>query len=315
MITDLVSPARSTLSRFRAKWLDWLPLVALPAAFYAFTPPQWPAWALMWSLAVGIYAGCKWLTWKRASVARAPWWQHAGYLIAWPGLDADAFLQPPDRSSAAPPRLGPGGLLSGAANMAVGVFLFFYTAPALAIERPLLAGWIGFAAIVLFLHFGMFQILSCVWRWFGVNAAPLMNKPLLSSNVGEFWGRRWNRAFRDLTRKFLFRPLASRYGAKAALLWGFLFSGLVHDFVISVPAGAGLGGPTLFFLIQAAGILVERSRRGKELGLDRGWRGWLFTMLLLVGPAWLLFHPPFATHVVVPFVVDVNSMGSVWETN
>src|SRR5262245_44513568 len=27
----------------------------------------WPPWAVMWSLAIVIYAGCKWLTWQRAT--------------------------------------------------------------------------------------------------------------------------------------------------------------------------------------------------------------------------------------------------------
>jgi alginate O-acetyltransferase complex protein AlgI len=297
----------------RLNWGDWLPLITLPAAAYAFTPSQWPRWALMWSLAVAIYAGCKWLTWKRASTAHAPWWQHAGYLIAWPGLDADAFLQPPDRSKTRQPR--PHDVMAAAANIVVGLLLFVYIAPTLAAEHPLLAGWIGFAAVVLILHFGLFHLLSCAWRWFGIDAAPLMDNPLLASSLSEFWGRRWNTAFRDLTHKFLFRPLARRYGAVSALLWGFVFSGLLHDFVISVPAGGGFGGPTLFFLIEAVGMLLERSQRGKRLGMGRGWRGWLFTMVFLMGPVGLLFHPPFATRVMLPFVLDVNSIWEVWETN
>jgi hypothetical protein len=48
----------------------------------------------MWMLASSIYAGCKWLTWRRTPV-RAPIWQHMGYLLAWPGLDAAAFMRKP----------------------------------------------------------------------------------------------------------------------------------------------------------------------------------------------------------------------------
>lgn len=36
-----------------------------------------------------------------------------------------------------------------------------------------------------------------------------------------------------------------------------------------------------------------------------GWRGWLFTMTVLLAPAVLLFHPPFARNVLVPFVEAV----------
>ena len=55
-------------------------------------------------------------------------------------------------------------------------------------------------------------------------------------------------------------------------------------------------------------MMIERSTRGKKLGLGRGRRGWLFTIIVVVGPVWLLFHPPFATRVVLSFVQDMNSM-------
>src|SRR5687767_14062473 len=75
-----------------AAWRGWPPLLGLPAAVILLVPPYWPPWALMWSLAASIYAGCKWLTWRRTPVENLPWWRHAGYLFACPGLDAAAFL-------------------------------------------------------------------------------------------------------------------------------------------------------------------------------------------------------------------------------
>jgi hypothetical protein len=152
------------------------------------------------------------------------------------------------------------------------------------------------------LHFGTFHLLSCAWRRAGVEARPLMNWPLASASVSEFWGRRWNTAFRDLTHRFLFRPLTARLGPRGALAAGFVFSGLVHDAVISVPAGGGYGGPTLFFTAQGAALLAERSRPGRAAGLGRGWRGWLFTMLVLAVPVGVLFHPPFVLNIIVPFM-------------
>src|SRR3954470_5701714 len=120
--------------------------------------------------------------------------------------------------------------------------------------------------IILVLHFGSFHLLSCAWRSAGVQARPLMNRPLASIGVAEFWGRRWNTAFRDLTHRFLFRPLTARLGPRAGLAAGFVFSGLIHELAISVPAGAGYGGPTLFFCLQVPAILFERSRPGRALG-------------------------------------------------
>jgi D-alanyl-lipoteichoic acid acyltransferase DltB (MBOAT superfamily) len=232
-------------------------------------------------------------------------------LIAWPGLDADAFLRPADRSAVVMPSIAE--WVTALAMTSAGVMLLFQITPQLALSHALAAGWLGFAAILLILHFGLFHLLSCAWRSFGVQAAPLMNNPLAAENVSEYWGRRWNTAFRDLTHKFLFRPLTVRFGPKRALFIGFLVSGLVHDLVISFPAGAGYGGPTLFFMIQGAALLIERTQTGRRFGLGRGWRGWLFTMIVLVGPVWLLFHPPFATHVIQPFVLDVVSIDRLIE--
>lgn len=163
---------------------------------------------------------------------------------------------------------------------------------------------------VLFLHFGVFHLLSCAWRTAGISAPRLMDRPFASTSVSEFWGRRWNVAFRDLTHRFLFRPLASRIGAGRALAVSFLFSAVIHDLVISVPAGGGYGGPSAFFLLQGAAVFVERSRLGRNIGLGHGWRGWLFTVCVLALPVPLLFHPPFVDNVVVPFMAALGALGA-----
>jgi alginate O-acetyltransferase complex protein AlgI len=156
--------------------------------------------------------------------------------------------------------------------------------------------------LVLMMHFGVFHLLSCAWRMNGVAARPLQHKPLLCKSLTEFWGRGWNTAFRDLTHAFLFRPLTARLGARWALFAGFMFSGLVHDIVISVPSGGGYGWPTFYFLLQASGIFVERSRPGRKLGLGSGWRGRVFMFAVLGLPLYGLFHPPFVRQAIVPFM-------------
>jgi hypothetical protein len=130
----------------------------------------------------------------------------------------------------------------------------------------------------------------------------LMNHPTRSTSVSEFWGHRWNTAFRDLTHQFLFRPLARRTSPVIALCLGFFTSGLIHDIVISIPAEGGYGGPTAFFCIQVAAILFERSPIGVSLGLGRGRRGWLFTAVALLLPVRLLFHDPFVARIAMPFM-------------
>ncbi len=256
----------------------------------------------MWSVAIAIYAGCKWLTWWLSPPARAPLWKHAGYLLAWPGLDAPAFL----RGAASPPAAGEWLLATG--KLVLGLTLLFGALRWIEDWPPLAVGWAGMIAIVTSLHFGLFHLLSCYWRNRGAAARPLMNWPLAARSVSEFWGQRWNTAFRDLTHRFLFRPLTAQLGPRRALAAGFVASGLVHDLVISLPAGGGYGGPTLFFIIQGAALLAERSRLGKAAGLGRGLCGWLFTLLVLLVPAGLLFHPPFVTRIVLPFLRAIGAI-------
>ena len=155
---------------------------------------------------------------------------------------------------------------------------------------------------ILMMHFGSFHLLSCAWRAAGIDAPPLMNEPLRSTSVVEFWSCRWNTAFRDLTHQFVFRSLSRRIGARGAVLLGFFLSGIVHDVVISLPTEGGYGGPTCFFTLQAVAILAERSRPGRWLGLGRGWRGWLFVAASLLLPVRLLFHDRFVTVIVIPFM-------------
>jgi alginate O-acetyltransferase complex protein AlgI len=287
----------------------WAPLLILPALVLLLAPAAWPAWALTWLLTFAILFGVKWLTWRRTPVPAASWGRQFAYLLAWPGLDPAAFLDPAPLPARARPSWGEWA--EAARNLIVGVVLFWGLARLVPEGYPLVTGWVGLAGLALMLHFGSLQLLSCAWRAVGVNAQPLMKRPAFSVSVSEFWGRRWNTAFRDLAHRFLFRPLTARLGPRWGLFAGFLFSGLVHDLVISVPAGAGFGLPTLFFLAQFGAITLERSRFGRSLGLGRGWRGWLFTAAALLLPACLLFHPWFIERVVVPFMAVAGASGNL----
>ncbi|MDB5034424.1 MAG: hypothetical protein JWQ98_1665 [Chlorobi bacterium] len=259
----------------------------------------------MWLLAVAIFIGCKWLTWRRTETPPAPWWRHAGYLLGWPGLDPASFLRPgPLPAKDLPTRAE---WLGGSAKLIAGIVLIWGIARLVPHDQPLLFGWTGMVGLILMLHFGSFHLLSCAWRSLGVDARPLMNRPLGSISVSEFWGKRWNTAFRDLTHRFLFRPLNRLLGPRWAIVAGFLFSGIVHDLVISFPAGGGYGLPTLFFGIQAAAMFVERSPAGGRLGLMRSPRGRIFTMLVLIVPAFRLFHPPFVRNIIVPFLLAIGA--------
>ncbi len=266
----------------------------------SFAPSEWPRWAQMWALAITIYMGCKWLTWQRAHVADVPAWKHGAYFLAWPGLDAETFLQEGSHVRCSLCRSAE--WLTGVASLTTGIALLFVVARTISPSHAYGVGWMGMIGLVLILHFGVFHLISCSWRTIGVPARPLMDRPLISTSLGEFWGRRWNTAFRDLTYGLLYRPCASWLGPPWGIAAGFLFSGAIHDLVISVPARGGYGGPTLYFAVQGAAMVIERSPFGHQIGLGSGWPGRLFTAAVLISPLGLLFHRPFVTGIVVPFM-------------
>jgi D-alanyl-lipoteichoic acid acyltransferase DltB (MBOAT superfamily) len=173
--------------------------------------------------------------------------------------------------------------------------------------NPLLAGWTGMAGLIFVLHFGAFHLVSLGWRTIGVNAMPVMQNPLRSHSLAEFWGRRWNTAFHELATRFTFRPLRPAVGRAGAALLVFLASGLIHELVISVPAHAGYGLPTGYFVLQGLGVAGERTRLGRRAGLGRGWRGWLFTVIVAAAPAFWLFPPSFVRNVILPMLAFIGA--------
>jgi hypothetical protein len=282
----------------------WLPLAVLPVAV-ALLGAAWPPWVLMWSLAVSIYAGFKWLTFAICAEARrASTTRKIGYLLLWPGMDAKAFFAPNGNV----PHPAANEWLWSILKTLFGLFILFAVTPLADVYGQLLAGWAGMIGIIFVLHFGLFHLLSVVWRHAGVAAEPIMNSPIMASSLTDFWGRRWNLAFRDLAHDYVFRPLGRRWGIAGATLIVFVASGIVHDVVMSIPAGDGLGLPTLYFCIQGLGLLVERSELGKRIGLGHGFVGRLFCALVTVALLGALFHRPFVRQVIIPTLTAIGAL-------
>jgi alginate O-acetyltransferase complex protein AlgI len=77
----------------------------------------------------------------------------------------------------------------------------------------------------------------------------------------------------------------------------FVLSGLIHELVITVPAGAGYGLPTLYFTLQGLGLMLER----KVAAPVSAWLTRLFAWALVLLPIAALFPPIFVERVMVPF--------------
>ena len=162
-------------------WRGWLPLLLLPALRGRADAAELAA------LAVHVAAGVRHLRrLQMADVAahagrRVIAWRHAGYLLAWPGLDAVTFLSPrplpPER------RPTPGEWLFAAAKTLGGAAVLSSARYLVPPGHDLVLGWCGLIGIAFLLHFGTFHLLSCCWRALGVAAVPLMHHPWAATSV------------------------------------------------------------------------------------------------------------------------------------
>lgn len=218
---------------------------------------------IMWTIAVIVYFCCKAASFIPAKPSSLK--TTLAYIFLWVGLDANAFLH----SKAKPTQ--PSEWFFATLNTCIGISLLFV--------GHALATIVG---IVLILHFGLFHFLSLVWRSAGFDAKPLMNFPILATSLGDFWGNRWNTAFRDLSQP-LFKRLA-KISISVATFAVFALSGILHELVMTVPVGSGYGGPFLYFMIQYAGVLAER-----KFPI----RGRVFTTLVIILPLPLLLTKGF----------------------
>ena len=287
-----------------SSWNGWLPISVLPVMAVACRNLL-PPWVFMWVLSFTIFISLKWLTWWRARsrIAHSAG-RSAAYLLGWPGMDAEAFLY---TTPGVPPPAPPTWVWATLETI-LGATLLWVVARSVPPGEPLLRGWVGMLGLILLLHFGAFKIIALLWQSVGVDAKAIMSAPLRSTSLGEFWGKRWNLGFRQLSHELIFRPLHRRLGADAAGFLVFAVSGLIHDLVISLPARGGYGLPTLYFLLQGTGMTIEHSRFGKRLGLGKGVVGWCFMMVFLAAPVFLLFHPWFVLGVILPFMRAIHAL-------
>jgi hypothetical protein len=278
-------------------------LFAIPVAAWWLSRGS-PAWLMMW-----LMAGSEFLALKLLTLSGIPWgvpaWRLASYIFLWPGMKPSEFLglAPTKRPVAGGPELA-----RALAKTVLGLAGFVWAVVNAKTASPMWVGWVGMLGIIFTLHFGGFDLLSWAWRRAAVAALPIMKSPMRSTSLGEFWGERWNLAFAEIARRFIFRPLAKPLGARLAGCTVFLVSGLVHESVISLPARGGWGGPTLYFLLQAVGIVSEKGVAARRIGLGKGWIGWAWVLLFAAVPIPLLFHRPFVERVVVPMFQQLHAV-------
>jgi predicted DCC family thiol-disulfide oxidoreductase YuxK len=288
-------------ARVIASALGWLTAL-LPAAFALGFARLLPGWVWMWTIAFALFLGAKLITVINFVRSHPAGPRLLAYAFLWPGMDASAFCS---NKLVQPPAVGEWAF--AATKTLIGAAVIWFGVRLTGDTYLLITGWVGMIGIVLLLHFGIFHLLSLVWRRLGINARPIMQSPATATSLSEFWGGRWNTGFSDLVRENVFAPVSRRVGPARALFLVFIISGVLHELVISVPARGGYGLPTAYFLIQGLAVLFEHSKPGCRLRLGSGVTGWCFVVLVADLPALGLFHPLFIHRVILPMLHAIGA--------
>ena len=252
----------------------------------------------MWTISFALFFGCKWLTWWQGRRPGAPVWRNFAYLFAWPGMDAREFLNADRRA----PKPSIVSWLKAILRTLFGIWLLWGLTPVVPASLYLLRGWTGMAGVIFILHFGTFDLLALGWQTLGINAAPLMNSPVLSTSLAEFWGHRWNTAFNLL----VFRPPWQRASAPPRA------SGDGRDSV-GFPAIPVSCRPDCSRCprvpVTDCPRPISPPRRWSALGNVRGQalgRSDALPALTAV-PAFWLFHPAFIRNVILPMLQAIGA--------
>ncbi|MES2996880.1 MAG: MBOAT family protein [Verrucomicrobiota bacterium] len=265
------------------------------AVFYRRVPPEKLIslpWVEMWLLVSLIFFTAKfWVL--HADGKRGGAWDKTAFLLFWPGMNFREFVRKPAGKRPL--------VLRGCINLAIGIVLTWFVARH--VPHRFFATWIAMIGFIWALHGGVITLAAAFWRWRGRDVNPLMFEPLLATSLADFWGRRWNRAFRDFSHRFLFQPTVGKLGARGAMLVVFFISGLLHEVVVTVPARGGYGLPTLYYLLQGIGMIVETRLPARSLVLRR-----LFAFVVLVVPLSLGFPAEFVRNVAEPFFRSIHAL-------
>ena len=203
------------------------------------------------------------------------------FTFAWFGMNPRVFARRTRRALPGARALAVRGVRNAAAGM-----VLVLAARALGGVAGALVLMVGLSLAV---HFGAFTGLAALWRRCGYACHALFVAPWRARTLHEFWTRRWNVGFAEMTALLVQRPVAHRAGAETARVASFVFSGLLHELAISLPVRAGYGLPTAYFALQA----LAARRRGQ---------GPAWTLACVLLPAPLVFHPWFVRDVVMPML-------------
>ena len=145
--------------------------------------------------------------------------------LVWPGMNPRLFVRSRSSDPARARQLARRALR----NAVIGLALI---GSARVVGHPAAAP-VLMVGLSLLVHFGVFTGLAAALLAAGFPVRVLFDAPWRARTPDEFWTRRWNRGFAEMTSVAVQRPLAERWGRRRALLGSFLVSGLLHEAAIS----------------------------------------------------------------------------------
>jgi hypothetical protein len=194
-------------------------------------------------------------------------------------------------------------VMKGLSRIVIGFFLLYLSTIAERYpegERFFFPQLLLLVGLSLILHFGILNLSAAAWRSKGVDAPELFRAPYKSRSLKEFWGKRWNIAFSEMTALIAYRPLRTRIGIEKAVIVSFLLSGLLHEIAISFPVRSGYGLPMLYFVIHATVMHLEATSPVVQRIIGHRILSHAWVMVFLILPMPLLFHREFMLNVLIP---------------
>ncbi|HEX8024039.1 hypothetical protein, partial [Mucilaginibacter sp.] len=196
-------------------WPGWLSMLLVIPVVYCIFNHEHPVLKMLGIIAT-TFTGMKVITatvdysGKKTKPKFMPW---LAFAAGWAGMRAQPFEtlgQPALPHAWTMIRFGISRVIGGLLLIVLAhgiVGLHFDTGLAYLLVSPLLL-----VALSLILHFGLLSIGAGQWRLMGVNTYYLFRQPAKAMSLTEFWGKRWNLAFIEMTTIAIFRPLRDKIG-------------------------------------------------------------------------------------------------------
>jgi hypothetical protein len=124
---------------------------------------------------------------------------------------------------------------------------------------------------------------------FGLEIVKPQRDPILSTSLGEFWGRRWNVSVGQWLYENAFRPVAVRAGVVAGIMAAFAASALLHFVPTFFSVGLKNAAMMASFFLAHGVLVVAESKLG--VTRLRPAFGWALTMIAFIVTAPLFVEP------------------------